>query len=159
MMIMGALKRRGLYKSFGNWGVTLMANINGQLLFMTRLSIPTQSHRPTLLNQSTNTFYLSSLGVPYQVTDANSWKTVTTYDGLGRTLSVTPPGLAAGQAGMVYQYAQPNNGQVKYALCDRDADIRSVLWFARLLSIDLGHLRWPSQFCKTRSTMPTKVKC
>lgn len=54
--------------------------------------------------------YLFTLGAPYQTTDPNQWTTKTTYDGLGRTLSVTPPGL--GQAGTVYIYPMPTNGNL-----------------------------------------------
>jgi RHS repeat-associated protein len=51
---------------------------------------------------------LNTLGVPYQTTDPNGWVTKTTYDGLGRTLSVTPPGL--NQPGTWYIYPTPVNG-------------------------------------------------
>ncbi len=62
------------------------------------------------LNDSTTTGYLFTLGLPYQVIDPNNWMTTTAYDGLGRTLSVTPPGLT--QAGVKYTYPTPTNGSV-----------------------------------------------
>jgi RHS repeat-associated protein len=58
------------------------------------------------LGQSSSMAYLHTLGVPYQSTDPNGWTTTTTYDGLGRTLSVTPPGL--NQPGTWYIYPSPN---------------------------------------------------
>jgi YD repeat-containing protein len=58
------------------------------------------------MNETTQTAYLYTLGVPYQVNDPNGWVTTTTYDGLGRTLSVTPPGLR--QAGVTYTYPSPD---------------------------------------------------
>lgn len=55
--------------------------------------------------------YLYTLGVPFQTTDPNQWTTRTTYDGLGRTLSVTPPGL--GQPGTWFIYPSPDsNGNI-----------------------------------------------
>ena len=64
------------------------------------------------LGNSTTSNYLYTLGVPYQVADPNTWVTKTTYDGLGRTLSVTPPGL--NQPGTWYIYPVPNasTGQI-----------------------------------------------
>ncbi len=54
--------------------------------------------------------YLIKLGVPYESTDVNSWTTITNYDGLGRTLSVIPPGLPV--AGIRYTYPAIVNGNV-----------------------------------------------
>ncbi|WKZ38421.1 MAG: RHS repeat-associated core domain-containing protein [Anaerolineales bacterium] len=63
------------------------------------------------LNQETSVEYLFGLGVPYQTTDPNGWLTTTTYDGLGRTLSVTAAGL--GQPGVYYNYPQVDgNGRI-----------------------------------------------
>ena len=59
---------------------------------------------------STSSDYLYTLGVPYQTTDPNNWVAETTYDGLGRTLSVTPPGLD--QPGTWYIYPKPINGNL-----------------------------------------------
>jgi uncharacterized repeat protein (TIGR01451 family) len=64
------------------------------------------------MGESTNTTYFYTLGVPYQVSDANNWVTTTSYDGLGRTLAVIPPGFDPGQAGMAYIYPQPTSGNV-----------------------------------------------
>src|SRR5690606_18878991 len=54
------------------------------------------------LDWSTSTQYNYALGVPLQVTDPNGWVTTSTYDGLGRTLSTTAPGLI--QPGVHYTY-------------------------------------------------------
>ena len=62
------------------------------------------------LNDSTTMGYLLTLGLPCQVIDPNNWTTNRTYDGLGRTLSVTPPGLS--QAGVNYAYPVSTNGAV-----------------------------------------------
>jgi YD repeat-containing protein len=70
---------------------------------------PAQSYPRSVTNalgQSTSMAYLYTLGVPYQTTDPNSWTTSTTYDGLGRTRSVTPPGLS--QPGTWYTYPLPD---------------------------------------------------
>ncbi|MEW6402626.1 MAG: SpvB/TcaC N-terminal domain-containing protein, partial [Chloroflexota bacterium] len=58
------------------------------------------------LGQSSSTLYIEKLGLPYQVTDPNGWATTTTYDGLGRTLSVNAPGLS--QPGVYYTYPEVN---------------------------------------------------
>jgi RHS repeat-associated protein/uncharacterized repeat protein (TIGR01451 family) len=75
---------------------------------------PTQSYPVSATNalgQSSSTAYLHTLGVPYQTTDPNGWTTSTSYDGLGRTLSVTPPGLS--QPGTWYIYPSPDaNGKI-----------------------------------------------
>ncbi|MBN2115754.1 MAG: hypothetical protein JW730_04245 [Anaerolineales bacterium] len=75
---------------------------------------PTQSYPISVTNalgQSSSSVYLRTLGVAYQATDPNGWTTAMTYDGLGRTLSVTPPGLA--QPGTWYSYPSPDaNGRI-----------------------------------------------
>ena len=63
------------------------------------------------LSQSSSADYLLTLGVAYQSTDPNGWNSSSTFDGLGRALSVTPPGLA--QAGVTYEYPTPDgNGNI-----------------------------------------------
>ncbi|NTW08443.1 MAG: hypothetical protein HGA28_02610, partial [Anaerolineaceae bacterium] len=63
------------------------------------------------LGQSSSSDYLFSLGLPYRATDPNEWATTTTYDGLGRVLSVKAPGL--GQPGVWYTYPAPEgNGTI-----------------------------------------------
>jgi RHS repeat-associated protein len=63
------------------------------------------------LSQSSSTEYLFSMGLPYRVTDPNGWTSTTSYDGLGRTLSVNAPGLE--QPGVYYTYPQVNgNGRL-----------------------------------------------
>jgi RHS repeat-associated protein len=57
-----------------------------------------------------STKYLLKLGIPYETTDINGWITTTEYDGLGRTLSVTAPGLA--QPGVIYDYPDVVSGSV-----------------------------------------------
>ncbi len=78
------------------------------------LNDPTQTYPMTVtnaLNQSSSTEYLYTLGAAYQSTDPNGWTSSSTYDGLGRTLSVTPPGLA--QPGTWYVYPAPDaNGRI-----------------------------------------------
>ena len=66
------------------------------------------------LNQSTDTDYLFTLGLPYQVTDASNIITSTEYDGLGRVLSVSVPTYnQIGSDGIRYTYPTPNpQGQV-----------------------------------------------
>lgn len=55
--------------------------------------------------------YLFTLGLPYRSTDPNGWQSTTEYDGLGRTLSTTVPGLS--DKGVMFTYPQPNvNGTV-----------------------------------------------
>ena len=85
------------------------------------------------LEQTSSTEYLFSLGIPFQVTDPNGWTTLTSYDGLGRTLSVTPPGLS--DPGVVYSYPAPaQNGRISapYAIemqiLDDPAGIYRSVW-------------------------------
>ncbi len=61
------------------------------------------------LNQSKTTDYLSTLGLPYQVTDASNIITATEYDGLGRVLTVSVPMYnQVGADGIRYTYPVPN---------------------------------------------------
>jgi RHS repeat-associated protein/uncharacterized repeat protein (TIGR01451 family) len=63
------------------------------------------------LGYTATTSYLFALGLPVSVTDANGWTTSSTFDGLGRALTTTPPGL--GQPGVKYTYPAPDgSGQV-----------------------------------------------
>jgi RHS repeat-associated protein/uncharacterized repeat protein (TIGR01451 family) len=63
------------------------------------------------LGESTTSDILYTLGVAYQSTDANGWVAQTRFDGLGRTLSSTAPGLS--QPGVLYTYPAINaNGVV-----------------------------------------------
>jgi len=63
------------------------------------------------LGQSSTTEYVYALGLPASATDPNGWTTTTTYDGLGRTLSVQAPGLT--QPGVYYLYPQADaNGRI-----------------------------------------------
>ena len=61
------------------------------------------------MGHTITTEYDTNLGVPVRVTDANGWETVTTYDGLGRVLTVTPPGLDG--AGVEYEYPVPDSNK------------------------------------------------
>jgi RHS repeat-associated protein len=62
------------------------------------------------LDQPASTAYLYGVGLPSAVTDPNGWVTSTTYDGLGRPLSITPPGLL--QQGVKYTYPPIVSGAV-----------------------------------------------
>jgi uncharacterized repeat protein (TIGR01451 family) len=93
---------------------------------------PTTSSNP--LGQTTAATYIYQLGLPYQVTDINKWTTTTTYDYMGRTLTVTPPGLPAETVGTRYSYPPVVNGvvaapySVKMELWDQLADIYRPVW-------------------------------
>ena len=84
------------------------------------------------LGQTSTTEYIYQLGMPYQVVDQNQWVTSTVYDRLGRTLTVTPPGLTT--AGVKYTYpivsgesvASPYN--VKMELWDQQAGVYRPVW-------------------------------
>ncbi|MFN8414081.1 MAG: LamG-like jellyroll fold domain-containing protein, partial [Anaerolineales bacterium] len=60
-----------------------------------------------LSGQVSETKYLTKLGVPYQVTDANGWITTTKYDGFGRQTSIRVPGITDNDA-VAYIYPTPN---------------------------------------------------
>jgi YD repeat-containing protein len=85
------------------------------------------------LNQSSFTNYLFSIGLSYSTTDANGWVSTTTYDGLGRTLSVNAPGLD--QPGMYYTYPQVNGSgrltapyRVEMQILDTQASQYRSVW-------------------------------
>ena len=67
-------------------------------------SYPISATNP--MGEPSSSTYVYSLGVAYQATDANGWTTTTTYDGLGRTVSVKPAGLS--QPGVWYSYPVPD---------------------------------------------------
>lgn len=91
---------------------------------------PEKSYNP--LNQFTQTSYIKELGLPYQTTDLNGWVATTTYDSLGRKLSVTPPGL--NQPGVWFAYPALTGGQVNapYAIqmqiLDQPAGVYRSIW-------------------------------
>jgi YD repeat-containing protein len=70
--------------------------------------------------------------VPYQITDINGWVSTTEYDRLGRTLSVTSPGLNT--PGVKYFYPPVLNGSVaapysvKMELWDEVAGVYRPVW-------------------------------
>jgi YD repeat-containing protein len=109
------------YDNYGNQTSAILYNVNGTLgtapsasnsyaMTTTNFDTTKSTYRVSQsdpLGETTTTDYLYSLGMPYQVTDANNWTTKTTYDGLGRTLSTQAPGL--NQAGVLYTYPTPNS--------------------------------------------------
>ncbi|MEW6093469.1 MAG: LamG-like jellyroll fold domain-containing protein [Chloroflexota bacterium] len=130
----GNLLESRLYESFG----TLEAAPSGSYQ-AAAVAYDTTLHTYPIsatnaLDETSETEYLFSLGLAYRSTDANGWVTATAYDGLGRTLSVTAPGL--GQPGVWYSYPapDPNNGQVAapYAIemqiLDQPAAVYRSVW-------------------------------
>ena len=69
---------------------------------------PVKNYDP--LNHFTEAVYIYELGAPSKTIDQNGWVSTSTYDGLGRKLSVTPPGL--GTAGMLFHYPPVVNARV-----------------------------------------------
>ncbi|MGH9784604.1 MAG: SpvB/TcaC N-terminal domain-containing protein, partial [Terriglobia bacterium] len=98
----GNVDRTYAYKSYGSANSDpIGASIQTSAVYDSQTrTYPVQSTGP--LGWTSSAAYVYALGVPYQATDVNGWVTSTKYDGLGRTLSVTPPGLA--QAGVIYSY-------------------------------------------------------
>jgi RHS repeat-associated protein len=85
------------------------------------------------LGEKSSAAYLYNLGLPYQSTDANGWITKTTYDGLGRQLSIWVPGVDS--AAVWYQYPVANaNGvvaapySVKMQIMDTPANAYRSVW-------------------------------
>ena len=62
------------------------------------------------LDQYTSTAYVTPLGLPYEVTDPNSYVTTLEYDGLGRLIASTAPGFASPTT--TFTYPTPSYGQI-----------------------------------------------
>jgi RHS repeat-associated protein/uncharacterized repeat protein (TIGR01451 family) len=84
------------------------------------------------VNQTMETVYSPDLGLPISVTDINGLVTTTTYDGIGRVLTVSPPTLT--QAGITYEYPVPSDGSiaapyaVKMSIYDQPANTDRAVW-------------------------------
>ena len=103
-----------LTRSYINPG-TLGTNLSGSFIEnktdydSTMQQYPIKSYNG--LDQFTQTDYIYEMGIPYKTTDLNGWVSTSTFDGLGRKRSVTPPGLS--QPGMWFTYPALTNGKVQ----------------------------------------------
>jgi uncharacterized repeat protein (TIGR01451 family) len=100
------------YANYGTLGTPPTENANDRVSSTTYDStwqtFPVTSTDP--MGNTSSSAYVQSLGLPYRSTDANGWSTTTTYDGLGRRLSATAPGLSS--PGVIFTYPAPVNGAV-----------------------------------------------
>ncbi len=107
----GNLVESKAYKDYGTVEVA-PANINYQAQTISYdssfVTYPLQS--TDAMGNTSSIDYLYSTGLATQSTDVNGWSTSTEYDGLGRILSVTSPGLS--QPGIKYTYPTITNGAV-----------------------------------------------
>lgn len=107
----GNLVESKAYKDYGTVEVT-PANANYQAQTITYdsslVTYPLQS--TDAMGNTSAIDYLFTTGLAVQSTDVNGWSTSTEYDGLGRILSVTSPGLS--QPGIKYTYPTITNGEV-----------------------------------------------
>ncbi len=100
-----------VYKDYGTVEVSpTNANYQAQTITYDPLFITYPVQSTDAMGNAATIDYLFSTGLATQSTDVNGWTTSTEYDGLGRILSVTSPGLS--QPGIKYTYPTITNGEV-----------------------------------------------
>ncbi|MCE9646910.1 MAG: DUF11 domain-containing protein [Chloroflexi bacterium] len=131
--VYGNVIRQIQYTSYGTMNVkpTGGTQESSMVYDSTFQSYPVTQTNP--MGQDTSTSYLYRLGVPYQTTDVNGWITTTTYDSLGRQLSIRVPGVQ--DESVWYTYPVPNgNGSipapysVEMQILDTTAGIYRSVW-------------------------------
>ncbi len=129
----GNVTKTCAYKTYGVLNSMPTGGLCSEVTYDTTVqTYPVESKNP--LGQTSTSTYIYQLGLPYQSTDPNGWVTTTTYDRLGRAVSVTPPGLPVGKAGVKYTYppvvseavSAPYN--VKMELWDGTANTYRSVW-------------------------------
>ena len=107
----GNLVESKAYKDYGTVEVTpVNANYQAQTITYDSSFVTYPLQSIDAMGNASAIDYLFTTGLAVQATDVNGWSTSTEYDGLGRILSVTSPGLS--QPGIIYTYPTITNGEV-----------------------------------------------